>query len=169
MPMELVNQLLPNALYLVVFFVMLAMAVALLKSKARPIPTKVKHKKSSHIATRNEIRFYEALLEVLPREYVVHSQVSLMALVQPVDYKDNSKTWAKRMDFVITDRTTRVLAVIELDDKSHNSEKAKKRDLYKNNALKGHHTLLRFNTEKVFDRKMIKERLYTETEIQFSR
>ncbi|MFW1332002.1 DUF2726 domain-containing protein, partial [Vibrio parahaemolyticus] len=95
----------------------------------------VPHKKSTYLATKAERRFYKVLQELLPDEYVIHSQVSLMALVQPTSFKDNSRTWAKRMDYVITDRDTKVLAVIELDDSSHRQKKRQERDIYVNNAL----------------------------------
>lgn len=72
------------------------------KEKA-PISKKtVPHKKSTYLATKGERKFYGVLQEILADEYVIHCQVSLMALVQPIDFKDNSKTWAKRMDYVIT-------------------------------------------------------------------
>ncbi|HHP0481478.1 TPA: DUF2726 domain-containing protein [Vibrio campbellii] len=104
----------------------------------------VLHKKRNYLCTKTENNFYQVLLDVLPSEYVVHSQVSMMALVQPVNFKDNSKTWAKRMDFVITDKNTKIMAVIELDDSSHRQQKRQERDIYVNNAFKNLHPLLRF-------------------------
>ncbi|EHZ2723569.1 TPA: DUF2726 domain-containing protein [Vibrio parahaemolyticus] len=112
----------------------------------------VPHKKSTYLSTKTERRFYKVLQELIPDEYVIHSQVSLMALVQPTNFKDNSRTWAKRMDYVITDRDTKVLAVIELDDSSHRQKKRQERDIYVNNALKGHHPLLRFEAKSSYDK-----------------
>lgn len=112
----------------------------------------VPHRKNTYLATKTERKFYKVLQELLPDEYVIHSQVSLMALVQPTNFKDNSRTWAKRMDYVITDRDTKVLAVIELDDSSHRQKKRQERDIYVNNALKGHHPLLRFEAKSSYDK-----------------
>ncbi|MDF4706852.1 DUF2726 domain-containing protein [Vibrio parahaemolyticus] len=112
----------------------------------------VPHKKSTYLTTKAERKFYKVLQELLPEEYVIHSQVSLMALVQPTNFKDNSRTWAKRMDYVITDRDTKVLAVIELDDSSHRQKKRQERDIYVNNALDGHHPLLRFEARSSYDK-----------------
>lgn len=84
------------------------------------------------------------LRQALPDDYMVHCQTSLMALIQPVKWKNHSKTWAKRMDFVVTDETTKVVYVIELDDRSHERNERKKRDKYVNEALDGHHKLIRF-------------------------
>ena len=81
---------------------------------------------------------------------MIHSQVPLISLAKPVDYRHNSKSWAKRVDFVITDTATKVVAVIELDDSTHNQKKRVERDNYVNYALKGHHPLVRINTEKFY-------------------
>jgi len=59
--------------------------------------------------------------------------------------------WAKRMDYVITDRDSKVLLVIELDDKSHDRNDRKKRDKFVNKTLSGKHPLLRISTEKSKD------------------
>ncbi|EHH1238174.1 DUF2726 domain-containing protein [Vibrio parahaemolyticus] len=126
----------------------------------------VPHKKSTYLATKTERRFYRVLQELIPDEYVIHSQVSLMALVQPTNFKDNSRTWAKRMDYVITDRDTKVLAVIELDDSSHRQKKRQERDIYVNNALNGHHPLLRFEARSSYDKTHIATVLERDTIIK---
>jgi len=129
-------------------------------------PNSVPHKKSTYLGTKTERRFYKVLQELIPEEYVIHSQVSLMALVQPINFKDNSRTWAKRMDFVITDSDTKVLAVIELDDSSHRQKKRQERDIYVNNALKGHHPLLRFEAKSTYDKTHIATLLERDTIIK---
>nr|WP_284676632.1 DUF2726 domain-containing protein [Vibrio sinus] len=126
----------------------------------------VAHSKQHYLTTENERKFYAAMQEVVPDEYVIHSQVSLMALVKPVNFRDNSKTWAKRMDFVITDKMTRVLVVIELDDSTHNWKKRIARDKYVNSALDGHHKLLRFQTQRHYKPSEIASILESETEIR---
>lgn len=138
------------------------------KNKARSEPD-VPHTKITHLATNNEQRFHLALQSVLSDDYVIHCQTSLMALIKPVNFKDNSKTWAKRMDFVITDKSTRVLAVIELDDSTHNWESRKKRDRYVNAVLKEHHHLVRFRSERFYDSDKIIYRLEQETSIECRR
>ena len=125
----------------------------------------IRHKKKSHLATENERKLYYALLNILPENYVVHSQVSLLALVEPVERKHISRVWAKRMDYVITDGSTKVLAVIELDDATYNWESRRKSDEYKNHALAGHHELLRINTQKYYKQSDIKALLEAETGI----
>ncbi|MCG6348463.1 DUF2726 domain-containing protein [Vibrio fluvialis] len=127
---------------------------------------KVEHNKQSHLATENERKLRFALQKALPSDYIIHSQVSLMALVTPVNFKHNSRTWAKRMDFVITDKATKVLAVIELDDSTHNWKKRQERDLYVNEALEGHHKLVRFSTKRFYEPSEIAKVLERETEIK---
>ncbi|EGQ7947957.1 DUF2726 domain-containing protein [Vibrio parahaemolyticus] len=129
-------------------------------------PSAVPHRKNTYLATKTERKFYKVLQELLPDEYVIHSQVSLMALVQPTNFKDNSRTWAKRMDYVITDRDTKVLAVIELDDSSHRQKKRQERDIYVNNALNGHHPLLRFEARSSYDKTHIAAVLERDTIIK---
>lgn len=87
--------------------------------------------------------------------------------MKPVDYRDNSKTWAKRVDFVITDHDTKVLAVIEFDDASHQTAKAKRSDEYKDMALQGRHPLIRIASTKVLNEAEIATRLKAETDLNF--
>ena len=124
---------------------------------------KVEHSKIEYLTSKTERHFYTVLQSLLPSEYIIHCQVSMMALVKPVSYKDNSKTWAKRMDYVITDRDTKILAVIELDDSSHRQKKRQERDLYVNSAFDGHHKLLRFEAQNSYD--PIKIALVLENEV----
>jgi len=130
----------------------------------------VDHEKLDYLATENERKLYFSLQKALTDKYIIHSQVALFALVKPLDYRHNSKSWAKRMDFVITDTATKVLAVIELDDSTHNQKKRIERDNYVNYALKGHHPLIRITTEKFYDPEKIAVLLETEAGIknQFS-
>lgn len=135
-------------------------------NEATPVEQKIKHRKKEHLTTINERKLYFALQKALDSKYVIHSQVSLIALVEPYEFKDKSKSWAKRMDFVITDTATKILAVIELDDSSHYTEKRVKRDAYVNDALAGHHPLIRLPTQKFYDPKEIASVLEEKAGIQ---
>ena len=128
------------------------------KRKSIPTPKKetsivtesIKHKKQEYLATENEKKLLFALQKVLNGKYLIHCQTSLIAIVDPVNFKDKSRAYSKRMDFVITDTATKILAVIELDDSSHNQPKRIKRDKYVNEALKPHHPLIRIPTSKFY-------------------
>ncbi|WP_423840470.1 DUF2726 domain-containing protein [Vibrio mytili] len=130
--------------------------------KKKPVP----HKKNDYLCSKSENGFYQVLLRVLPSDYIVHCQVSMMALIQPVNFKDNSKTWAKRIDYVITDRDTKILAVIELDDSSHRQKKRQERDSYVNSAFQGHHKLIRIEAQSNYDPVVIASLLERDTLIK---
>lgn len=119
----------------------------------------IQHTKNTHLATRNEQKFYFALQKVLTKNYYVHCQTSLIALVDPKEFKYKKQAYSKRVDFVITDAATKIVAVIELDDPSHNQPKRIKRDNYVNAALKPHHPLIRVKTQSFYRPEMIAQLL----------
>ena len=98
---------------------------------------------------------------LLPKDYKIHCQVSLISLLKPADLKSARMIWAKRMDYVITDEKTKILVVIELDDKSHQRKDRIKRDKFVNKALAGKHTLLRLTSEQAQDIGLLREKLQT--------
>jgi len=126
----------------------------------------IKHRKREYLTTENERRFFYALKGVLKDKYDIHCQVSLIALVEPIEFKHKKRAYSKRMDFVITDKKSKVLCVIELDDSSHNSKKRIVRDKYVNHALNGHHPFLRFMTKSYFKQSDIAKRLIDEADMQ---
>lgn len=123
--------------------------LTLSKKKATSTET-IKHKKQEYLATKNERKFLFALQKALKDKCLIHCQTSLIAIVEPVNFKDKSRAYSRRMDFVITDTATKILAVIELDDSSHNQPKRIKRDKYVNAALKPHHPLIRIPIDKFY-------------------
>lgn len=86
------------------------------------------------LLTSNEQEFYSRLLRALPG-HIVLTQVSMGALVD-VDPKVSEKFRVrlrelfnrKIVDFVICGRGMRVVALVELDDRTHRPEKDKLRD-----------------------------------------
>lgn len=132
----------------------------------QPESRAIEHKKHEHLANRNEQKLYFALQSILPETYVIHCQVSMMALVSPVDFKHNAKAWAKRMDYVITDRSTKIVAVIELDDASHHSPKRLERDKYVTEVLNAHHNFIRISRRKYYDPTSIANLLEQKTGIR---
>jgi len=90
--------------------------------------------KARSLLTENEIEFFSRLVEALP-DHRVFPQVALGALLQP-DVKRDSKSYyrirnsfaQKIADYVVCDNALNVVAVIELDDRTHSTEKDAKRD-----------------------------------------
>lgn len=87
------------------------------------------------LMTRAEVRLWHVLEAALP-EYRVFGQVAMGALLKPVDGLSRQDWWStygrfsqKVVDFVIVEITTgNVVAVVELDDHSHDRTKDAARD-----------------------------------------
>ena len=72
------------------------------------------------LATANEQAMYWRLVECFPQpEHVVLAQVSFGALLTAKEGASRYSFSQKRADFVLADKSFKVLAVIELDDSSH--------------------------------------------------
>lgn len=117
------------------------------------------YEKKEYLCSRSERKLLKKLLDLLPREYCVHCQTSLISLLIPADLRSARMVWAKRMDYVITDRDSRILLVIELDDQSHTRKDRKKRDKFVNKTLRGKHPLLRITTDNSLDINYLKSEI----------
>lgn len=91
--------------------------------------------KQKPILTPNEFEFFGRLVQALP-DYHIFPQVALGALLQPTVNPSDKKgyykirgTFAQKIaDFVVCNKELKVIAIIELDDKTHNQDKDGKRD-----------------------------------------
>ena len=107
------------------------------------------YQKKEYLCSRPEQVFLKQLLSILPKNYQIHCQTSLISLLKPADLRSARMVWAKRMDFVITDKASKILLVIELDDITHERKDRRKRDKFVNKVLKGKHPLLRISQDKI--------------------
>lgn len=90
---------------------------------------------STSLLTANELEFFHRLKRALPG-FEILTQVAMGALLTPAvprnsrDYMRIRGTFAQKyVDFVICDpRTMDVVALVELDDRTHSSEKDARRD-----------------------------------------
>lgn len=72
------------------------------------------------IATANEQGMFWRLVECFPQpEYVVLTQVSFGALLTARGGASRYSFAQKRADFILLDKSFKVIAIIELDDNSH--------------------------------------------------
>lgn len=104
------------------------------KNKARRKPGLYK---SKNILTPNEKEFYGRMVSALP-EYVIHTQIAMSALIEPrVDRMVNGSEYMrlrakfsqKYVDFVVCrPKSLEVVAIVELDDITHDPEKDALRD-----------------------------------------
>lgn len=92
------------------------------------------------LLSKAEFSFFRVLQQACGDRYVVCPKVGLGDLLT---VKKGTEKWQsyrnkidrKHIDFVLCDpRTMQVVAAVELDDKSHASEKAKQRDAVKDQA-----------------------------------
>mgnify|MGYP001310985145 FL=1 len=86
------------------------------------------------LMTGNEREFFRRLTDALGHRFHIFPQVSMGAVIEPVAF-DKKKRLAdfrrisqKRIDFLICDRDMSVVAVIELDDRTHNAGNDNRRD-----------------------------------------
>lgn len=103
----------------------------------RRIRTKPGLYKSRRILTPNEIEFYNRMVTALP-EYVVHTQIAMSALIEPrVDRMEDGSEYMrlrakfsqKYVDFVVCrPGKLEVVAIVELDDITHDEAKDALRD-----------------------------------------
>lgn len=94
------------------------------------------------IFTRNEWQNYKTLRDVATvKGYIICPKVRLLDIVKPKSGEKKYKTLlykiqSKHVDFVICDQNMNIKAIIELDDKSHDSEKGKERDTFVDTVLR---------------------------------
>ena len=85
------------------------------------------------ILTANEQEFFNRLKSALP--FQVFPQVAMGALMEPASKRNDKEFWSARgsiaqkiVDFVVVDDQFKVLALVELDDRTHSPTKDGKRD-----------------------------------------
>jgi len=86
------------------------------------------------LMTKNEEEFFRRLRKALPDHYIF-PQVAFRAIVRPTAKYDTkaytrqlAKIGSKHCDFLICDDDLNVIAIVELDDRTHVSEKDAIRD-----------------------------------------
>lgn len=138
---ELLAQADPLRLLAAIVVVLLVLWIAW-RSRHREPPFRVRPRP---LMTDNEIEFHERLCAAVP-EFQVLAQVSMGALIEP-DVPGGSGNWLsirarfaqKVVDFVVIDDERRVLALVELDDATHDRRRDAERDAI--TALAGYTTL----------------------------
>jgi hypothetical protein len=118
---------------LVPLFIILiaAAASAMLSTKKRS--RKEGTYRARKLLTDNELEFFDRLIQALPAHYVF-PQVAMSALLEgsgsekKQNYSDHLRIAQQRVDYVICDTRCNVVAVVELDDKTHSRAKDDVRD-----------------------------------------
>lgn len=84
--------------------------------------------KKNRILTNNEQPMFYLLKEVLEPRYVVLAQVSFNALIWSKNRAIRNRFNRKMADFVVCDANMNIIAVVELDDASHQGQEQRDAD-----------------------------------------
>ncbi|GGY38238.1 DUF2726 domain-containing protein [Pseudoduganella albidiflava] len=107
-------------------------AVALLFARRRPSGTPGTYR-GRPLMTENELEFFGRLVAALPQHYIF-PQVAMSALLEPASHSkksrhsDRLRVAQQRVDYVVCDKRCDVVAVVELDDRTHQRSRDKIRD-----------------------------------------
>ncbi len=110
---------------------MLAMIAA--KSKGVQPTTRTGAYRARQLMTANELEFFGRLVNALPGHYIF-PQVALTALIEAASgdkklaHGDRLRIAQQRADYVVCTTAGEVVAVVELDDRTHSQAKDQMRD-----------------------------------------
>lgn len=113
-----------------VVLVAIGIAVLLIQQKPRAGAESYKRRK---LMTANELEFFGRLVSALPAHFIF-PQVALSALLEASSsdkkkaHSDRLRIAQQRADYVVCDAGGEVIAVVELDDKTHSRAKDQTRD-----------------------------------------
>lgn len=122
-----------NITLLVLLLVVLAALLVAAKSKASRGVARTGTYRRRKLMTDNEAEFFGRLVVALPNHYVF-PQVAMSALLETTSsdrktaHSDRLKIAQQRVDYVICTNSCEVVAVVELDDRTHSAAKDQLRD-----------------------------------------
>lgn len=95
-----------------------------------------KYTTKKYVMTQTELIFYRELKKITDElELTIFPQVDLERIIQVTDNNsaDRNKIKSRSIDYtIVNNKNCKIVACIELDDKSHNTPKAPKADNFKN-------------------------------------
>ena len=141
--------------FLVVLLVIIVILILVLKNYLSRNNNDYSYIAYETVMTKPEQILFDRLKKAYPQEnYTIGYQVALNRLVKPKHpnnkkrFELSKKIGSKSIDFVITDLSSKLLFLIELDDNSYNNQNAQKRVLQKNKILENAGLkLYRFNVK----------------------
>lgn len=116
----------------IVVLVLLVVAILLVSSLIKGARQAGTYK-ARELMTGNEAEFFGRLVVALPA-YYIFPQVAMTALIEAASrdkkqaHADRLRIAQQRADYVVCDRRCSVVAVVELDDRTHSRSKDKIRD-----------------------------------------
>ena len=95
------------------------------------------YEKKEYLLTPTELKFYKLLKTITDElNYTLFTQIALYEIVNCKNFKNFNKIKSKSIDFVITEKNCKIKLCIELDDKTHNTNKRIERDTFINDMFK---------------------------------
>ena len=124
-----------TTLQIVVLAVLIVLAIAgfVVQARARSRRIKLGVYQGKDLLTENELEFFGRLVQALP-QYYIFPQVAMSALLEAASTNearrntDRLRIAQQRIDYVVCDRHCNVIAVVELDDRTHSRAKDQVRD-----------------------------------------
>lgn len=152
-------------IFILIFFIVFAF---FLKPKSNVLGLRYRSKET--LLSNAEKSFFFVLKQSLSDDYEIFSKVRIADVLTP-DRGLNSKNWrlafnnisSKHFDYVLCDKKNlSVVAVIELDDKTHNQKKTMRRDAFVNDACHSANLkLFRFTCKSSYQIKSIRDTVFS--------
>jgi len=132
--------------------------------------SRLKYLLRGNIFSAAELSFYLALKQSLLNDYEIFAKVRIADILKP-DHSLSRKNWnsafyritSKHFDYVLCDKHTfAVVAVVELDDKTHSLAKVRVRDIFIQKACDSAGLkLLRFPCQSSYEIDYIRDKVYS--------
>lgn len=123
------------------------------------------YKKKEYLLTPTELKFYKLLKTITDElNYTLFTQIALYEIVNCKNFKNFNKIKSKSIDFVITEKNCKIKLCIELDDKTHNTNKRIERDTFINDMFKELDIkLLRIPVQNFYNLEELKQKIQEST------
>lgn len=123
------------------------------------------YEKKEYLLTPTELKFYKLLKTITDElNYTLFTQIALYEIVNCKNYKNFNKIKSKSIDFVITEKNCKIKLCIELDDKTHNTNKRIERDTFINDMFKELNIkLLRVPVQNFYNMEELKQKIQEST------
>lgn len=115
------------------------------------------YEKNPKFLSTAEKSFYKVLYQVIGKKYLIFAKVRLADIIRvKAGTKDycgaNNKIQSKHIDFiVINPQSLEPVIAVELDDSSHNSDRAKEKDIFKDDIFDACGVrIVRFKAQKAY-------------------
>ena len=105
----------------IIFIIIVALAILTFAYQTiKPIKINGSFGKKTLVTKHEQVMFSRLVQALNKNDYIVFVQVAMGALLVAKNGENRNKFSQKIVDFVVTDKYLNVIAIIELDDSSHN-------------------------------------------------